>query len=267
MADEQPKWFDGLEDVDKGVIQNKNWHELAPADAAKAAFVYGRDLEKKLGLPADQVLRIPAPDDAAGWKPVLKHLGVPDTAEGYDFTSVKNADGSTVDPAFMNLMRETAAKFNLPVKAATGVAEAILRFSETAEANEKTADMVEVQKQKDALAANWGGNAETFKFIADRAAAMMGISAEELNAIASSSNYATVMGALLKIGQKSGEAALLLDNGGGGPRAMTRDQAAARLDDIQSGRDPEFYKKWRAGDKAAVDEFNYLNHTIVGARP
>lgn len=267
MADETTKWFDGLEDADKGVIQNHNWHELDPAAAAKAAFAYGRDLEKKLGLPADQVLRIPAADDEAGWKPVHKLLGVPETPDGYDFSTVKNADGTAVADDFVTAMRETAAKFNLPKAAAAGVAEAILRFGEKAAAAEATADAIEVQRQKDALALSWGANAENFKFMADRAASMLGITAEELNAMSAGAGYAKVMQGLLKVAQKTGEASLLgLDNTGNGARMLTREQAAARMDDIQSGRDQDFIKRWRAGERAATDEFAYLNKTIVGAR-
>src|SRR5881394_756652 len=66
----------------------------------------GFDAEKLVGVPADQVLRVPKDAaDEKGWNAVWSRLGKPTDAKGYDFSDIKFADGTAPDATFVETMR------------------------------------------------------------------------------------------------------------------------------------------------------------------
>lgn len=265
MAEGDTNWYDGLDDAGKGVLQAKGWDKLAPADAVGQIFTSYREAEKRLGIPADRVMRIP--EDDAGWKEFRqKHLGVPADTSGYDLSKVRFGDGAELDEGFSNFVKTTALQLGIPSTAVGEFAAAMIRFGEDAEKAEAETDRISAAAAKATLQQQWAGNYETFDFIARRAAVQLGLKEDELNAIANQTSYGTLMSGLLKIGQAMGEARLLGagdgSGGGGGNTALTKEQAAAKLESLKN--DPSWVAKWRSGDADAVKDFANLTRLMVG---
>src|SRR6266567_317094 len=71
-------WYEGIDTEILGHAQNKGWKLDDPKAAFSEATKAARELQKHFGVPADQLLRLPATTaDEAGWKAVHSRLGVP----------------------------------------------------------------------------------------------------------------------------------------------------------------------------------------------
>lgn len=253
-------WFDGFDDETKGYLQARGLDKKTVTEAVAETIKAHRNAESKLGMPADQVFRWPAADDAAGMKTVFDKLGVPADPSGYDFSGVKNAD-----EAFIALMRTTAHELHLPASAAPALAERIVKYGLDQKNVEQQREAVKVQMQKDQLKANWGAAHDTNEFIAMRARELIGLSAEALNAMANTAGYTAVMEGLLKIGKAMGEQKLLgiHEPGTGSNRTLTAEEAISKKAELMSDRD--FIKRWGEGNKEAITELDNLNKIIVAA--
>lgn len=261
-------WFSTFDDATKGHITAKGWDKLeAPAAFAEALKAY-KGVETFLGLPAERVLKLPEATDAEGMKGVFQRLGVPADATGYDFSAVKKADGSAPDEAFVGFLREQALKHNLTKDGAAGLAAAIVQRDSTIAAEAAAAHALKVTAEKEALNVAWAGNATLNTFMAQRAAAMIGLDTETLNKVAETVGYQKVMTGFLDMAKKMGEAPL--EGGGipgaGGDKAMTAQQAAARLEDLKAGRDSDWTARYKTGESKAVDELRRLTQIVVLAR-
>lgn len=263
MADET--WYSTLDEETRGFMQNKGFAKETPLEAFTTLLTSYREAEKKIGIPADRVLRIPEPEDKDGWKLVHQRLGVPATPEGYDFSTVKHSDGKDADPDFLTFMRGAASAHNIPAADAAAFASDLVKHQEAQKASADTKDAAEVAVAHDTLKQAWGANFEANKATADRAAALLGLSPDFINSAATLSSYGTVMEGLRKVGAAMGEATLQGNTAiGGQNRAMTREQAIAKKQEIIT--DPTWTARWFKGDKAAILEIGNLDR-IIAARP
>src|SRR3990167_6497041 len=73
------QWYDSFTDAGvKTHAVTKQW--ATPEDAVRSNL----NLEKLIGVPQDQILKLPKADaDAAEWNPIYDRLGRPKTAEEY----------------------------------------------------------------------------------------------------------------------------------------------------------------------------------------
>lgn len=264
MADE---WYSGFDDTTRGYLENKGWSKLDPVGAIGEALKSYRELESKIGIPADRLVKWPDAEDKDGMKAIHARLGVPADATGYDFTGVKKKDGTPAEAPFLDFMRQNAAALNLPKDAAQGLAAAFVQFGEQTEEHTALVERAAVAVAQDALKANWGANFETNKFVADRAASLLKLTPDVLNVIAEHSSYGAVMEGLLNVGRQMGEAALVGAGGpgGGATGPMTREQAISRKDELMA--DSSFFDRWYSKDsaisKAAVRELENLDRLIA----
>jgi|GEM_PF-7101488 len=100
LLDSLPEEYRTNENVTKYL--NKETGDLDLLQLAKAHD----HLSRATGWPADQVLRIPKADDAAGWEGLYSRLGRPDTPEAYAFNGIDLAQGG--DKAFVEGFRADA---------------------------------------------------------------------------------------------------------------------------------------------------------------
>jgi hypothetical protein len=264
-----PPWYATLDDVTKGTLQNTGLDKLEPVAAVAKAVQMFRDTQAKLGIPAANVLRLPTdPTDAAAWKVVHERLGVPPDPSGYDFSTVKFADGAEVDAGFAAFMRDTAARLNIPKDAAAQLAAAFIKFGEDAESAETVQAGTAMATAQMDLATSWGANAEANKFVANRTAGMLGFTPEDIAAL-SPEKYGPFMQKMLEAGNRMGEAPLLGNAPtGGGQRILTREGAVARIEELKNDR--SWWSRYNSpndpGHKAAVDEWTHLNR-LASSRP
>lgn len=247
----------------QGAFKNHGWDQKSPSEAAAEAMKSYREAEKFLGVPKDQLVRMPRDAaDEAGWKALRTRLGVPGEAKEYDFSAVKFTDGTELDGQFTDAMRASLHAAGVPKDRAPEVVKAMVKFMEGAEQGDVAERTAKLATERDALTKNWGPNMEANKFIAKQAALKMGLTEEVVNNMEQSAGYAATMNALLKIGQMMGEDKFVA-NPGGQPGVMTVDQAKARLTELKN--DNAWARKVSAGDVTSNREFDALIRIIAGS--
>ena len=258
-------WYQGVEGIDTetiGHLQTRGWDKLGAPQAAAAAFKAFKEAEKHIGIPADQILRLPKDmTDAEGMKPVWQRLGAPADAKDYDFSTVKRADGSEIDAASVDFFRKTVADLHLPKDAATRLVSEFIKnqdASAAAQTTEKTAALI---LEKKALADNWGANAEGNKFIAGQAVKALGVTPEQVAVLENSIGYKGVMEMFLNIGTKIGEDKFVRGNTNN-TNVLSKEQAVAQLATYKN--DEAWVARYLKGDVEAGKQMSALNQIING---
>jgi len=258
-------WYDTLQPDERGFIVNKGWDKLEPAAATQASIRAYREVEKLRGIPADEIARIPKdPNDESGWTALHQRLGMPATKDGYDFAALKFSDGTELDPAFVDTMRQAAFSARLGATAAQAMVGQFMRFLEETEKQEATNTAFNATAEIEKLKSNWGPHFETNSFVARRAAEVLGIPAEAIAALEKVGDYATVMETMRKLGVAMGEARYITGEAPGQTGPMSADQAAARKTELMA--DQGFRLRVANGDAAAIRELNQIDEILVRAR-
>lgn len=260
-------WYQNVAGVDPEMLghwTNRGWHTKTAAEVAVEATKAWKGAEHLVGVPADQIVRLPKDaKDEAGWKGVWQRLGAPKEAKEYDFSQIKFSDGSALDDVFVERMKAKAFALNLPKQAALEMTQDFAKYldeSETTESAERTAKLNE---QKLALKKNWGPNEAANLFVAQRAAAALGLDPATVTSLESVIGYDKIMEMFRSIGEKIGEDKFVKSGAPGnqgGP--MTREQAVAKKADLMS--DPVWKTAYLNGDQAKLREMMALN-TIITA--
>lgn len=258
-------WFDGMEldDAAKARMVTSGWDKLEPGPAALAIFKSFREVENKLGLPNDRVLRIPDANDTVGWKDIHAKLGVPADKAQYDFSAIKFADGSALDEEAVGFYRDLAHSMNLPPATAQAFVARMIKAGDDAVAAEEHAAAElrgrAASENETKLKLNWGANFDAFKVDAERTLDLLGLG--ELKGTLNPDQLERVRIAGQKI---TGEPRLL---GGGGPTPppqMSRDEAYARHGQLVA--DTEWVARWRAGGQAEQAEWVRVTTAMAGQR-
>lgn len=254
-----------------GTWQNKNYDLSDPKNVAIEATKAYREAQRFVGTPPDRLIKLPEkPDDAAGWDAVWQRLGAPKAATEYDFSGIKYGDAE-LEPSFVDTMRATFAKAHLPKDAAADVTKAVVKYLESADAEEATARAAALQSEQDKLAQSWGKNANFNMLTAQQGARRLGLNLdpqtgnpEDKAAVAlieKTFGYARVMELFRKIGAGTSEDTFV-SGGVPGGTPVTQEGAQARLSELSADKD------WSArllkGDVAARREFDNLTQLIAG---
>lgn len=256
-------WHDGKADAETlGHWQNKGWDPKDPGSIAIAATKAHREAERLIGAPASELIRMPKVGDEAGIKAMWQRLGVPADPKEYDFVALKFSDGKVTDEALDATLRASFSKVNIPKDAAASLAADIVKHFNGVKAAGDAELTANLAKEREALAKNWGTNEPANKLTATRAAAALGVGAEEIAALEKIVGYAKTMEMFRNIGSKIGEAKFI----GGDqdkPGIMSREQAIAKKGELMA--DTEWVKRYTAGGMKSA-EFRELEAllTIIG---
>lgn len=254
------EWFDGFDDETKGYLQSRGWDKKPAEEVAAEAIKAHRNAESKLGIPADRVLKMP--DEGGDFSQIWDKLGVPKEAKDYDLTAIK-------DEKQAELFRAIAGEAKMTKTQAATLATKFAEHSESQRTQLEMQKATDVSLAKLQLEQKWGGNKDSYEFIAKRAGEMIGLTAEQLNVIAQTVSYPVVMEGLLKLGTAMGEQKLLgvtnVPGMGSGIAPMTREQATEKLADLK--KDQDFLAKWAGGDKESARLLENLNRLILGMKP
>jgi len=259
-------WYEGKADADTiGWLQNKGWDKDPVIGAIEAAKAH-RSAQQFLGVPADQLLRLPKDaTDEAGWATVRQRLGAPKEAKEYDFTGVKFADGSELDQAFTDRMRNALLKAGTPKDAAPGVVKEVVGFMDAADKAEADARAATRQSQRTDLAREWGNNAEFNRLTAMQGARRaVGSDDEAAKVIASMEDaigYKATMEFWRKIGSGTTEDTFVESGHGGNP--VTMNGAKARITELQA--DPEWTARYLKGMPKEKAEMDNLMQLLYGS--
>lgn len=257
-------WYTGKADAETvGYWQNRGWDPTKPDVIALEASKAHREAEKMIGVPANQILRLPADPgkDPLAMKAIWQRLGAPTDAKEYDFPALKGQDGKVTNEALDAFMRTTAYALNLPKDAAASFVAELQKFNAAQSADAKAKGDLALAASKDELTKSWGVNFNKNKIIAQNGALALGFTPDEINALESVTGYASIMQKLLTIGQKMGEGKYLQPEGDA-PDVNTVEQAQEKLARLK--RDPSWAAKLSNGDAAVLKEFQDLTKIIAG---
>lgn len=236
-------WFAALDPEHQGHLQNKGWDKLDPAAAAVELTKAWKGAEKLIGIPKDELLRLPKQGDAEAEKAFWNKLGAKEKPEEYDLSNLKFKDGKPLDDDFAGVLRQAAHELHLPADKASAFTQRIMGHMD-ADGEKKAALATATKAAEDAkLAASWGAQRDVNMAVAQRAAqSLPGVTPEAISALESVAGYAAVMEMFRGLGNSMGEAAFHAGSGASAPKAMTYEMAIAEK--AQLMLDHVFVKNW-----------------------
>ena len=253
-------WYDGADPALIAHLSTHGWDKKSEKEAALAAAQSHFQAQKLVGVSPDQLLRMPKDaNDADGWQKVYEKLGVP---KEYKFEGLKFADGKEPDKSYIDFIAQTAKDLHLTQNAAQDLAQRLIKSMDAAVSEETAEETAARQVAVDALRKEWGPKWDANMFIAQRAAAAMGVTAEELGDAQKMMGYPKTMGMFLKIAAKIGEDALVKQDGPNGGAIMTRTQAEGKKSELLA--DKAWAQRYTEGGKKELAEMTALNTIIVG---
>lgn len=237
----------GMDADTLGYVQSKGFK--APGDAVVAY----REFEKLQGMPADRIVRMPAPDakpeEIAAYR---QRLGAGKLATDYKFEVPQGAD-----PKFA----ETAASWfheeGLPVSASQNLVKKWNAHMGEVVKQQDTEYQAKVETEKASLKTEWGKDHDVFMANAKKAAGVFGVKEEQMNALEKSVGYSGVMKLFANIASKMGESSFAGDGGTTPLGGMTPEQARNELGILR--QDAAFIKKYSEGDADAKAKFDKLH--------
>lgn len=255
-------WHDGVEAEYIGHWQNRGLKlddaKTIAIDMTKAH----REAVSKLGVPPEQLVRIPKADaPEAEVKAYWGRIGVPLEAKDYDLSAVKLSDGKDLDAAFADTLRDALLNGRVPKDRAGEVAGRLVKFEEAkaaAAASERTAKL-EVERAQ--LKADWKQDYDGNLYVAKQGAKALGLTPEQVGELEGLIGYKAIMTAMHRVGSLGKEASFIT-GGGDNKGAMTREQAHARKADLMA--DKAWQGRYLGGDTAARTEMLNLNRIITG---
>lgn len=263
-------WFANADPTIVTHMTNRGWDKLPADQAALQAIKAHNEAEKFIGVPANELLRFPKDaSDAAGWNTLRAKLGVPSEAKEYDFTTVKRSDKTDLDQPLVDGVRAIAAALYLPKDQAPALAKGVVDLFEARDKAAQAEYAMKLDQDRAALKTNWGAGYNANMIVAQNAFAKLSTGKtpeqiqEAMSALEKSAGYGTVMEMFRQIGTHMGEDTFI-SNGPGGAGSMSAAQAQQTLD--QKTKDPEWVKRYEAGDAVAGQEFDNLTRLIAAAK-
>lgn len=253
------KWYAGLAETDQGWLQNRGLHERPLNEAFSEAIKSYRNLESRMGAPADRLLKLPENLEGEEMGAVYDRLGRPEKPEGYDFKAPDNVE---LNENFTSWAKNTFHELGLNQAQGQALLNSYLEFEQgsATAAGEASQETLKVQEQ--ALRKEWGAAFDQNVSAARRAARDLGVDAETIDALEKEMGYDGVLklfnsvaGRILEPGFHDNPAGAGTPGGMAG--AMTPAQAKDQINQLKG--DKEFIKKYTAGDIEAKRKMDYLH--------
>jgi hypothetical protein len=242
-------WTTGLNDDFKGFVQNKGWK-----DTSQVVESY-RNLEKLVGAPADQIIKLAKEDDAAGWESIYSRLGRPANADGYKLETPKEGG----NPEFTKWAANEFHKVGLNEKQAKGIVDSWNKYTQDQGKVGQEKYAAKLGEEQNALKKEWGAAHDQNIAAAKRAAREFGVDPTVIDGLEKTIGFAATMKHFQAIGAKLGESSFVGGNGnsssGNGP--MTPVQAMEQIKTMRA--DPGFVKRYIAGDVEARSKMEQLH--------
>jgi hypothetical protein len=256
-------WYGAPDAETLGYIQAHGLDKMPPNEAAMKMIESYRAAEKMLGIPKDQLLRIPAVGDTEGWNQVHARLGMPEKPEGYDFSAFKNLDGSAFSDAQVGTLREMAHELRLDPPRAMVLVQKLMAIAKAESDTAAATASGDIAKEVAALKTNWGVNMAANSIVAKNAAAAFGVdpSILDTNGGPVVIPYSKAMELFRGVGAKTGEDKFVTGTTASGSGVMTKEQAAYRLSQLQN--DKAWSQRFFNGDVTAVKEFYDLTGLVA----
>lgn len=256
-------WHAGFDDDTKSWLDTKGYSKLDSAAAIPELVKLGRSAEQKLGIPADQLLRMPKDDnDADGFKAVMAKLGAPETPDGY---GLKVDDGQPDE--FLKTATGWFHELGIPKRQAAGLAGKWNEYVASQQTAAAEAQKAQDESDYEALQKKWGDADYDAKIeLGNRVIRSTGLSDEDATKIKNAIGLEKAATWLAGIGAGMGEHRFTGgEDGVGNFGALSPDAAKARIVALRS--DKEWQGKMHAGDADKKAEWQRLHDAAYGNEP
>lgn len=231
----------------------------APAALAKVLPMY-RGAEQKLGVPADQILRLPKDDnDTEGWTAAMRRLGAPEKPEDYGIQAPEGDSGE-----FLKKATTWFHELGIPKRQAAGLAA---KYQEHVAASVEAREGACNQRFDDeinALKGEWGAEYDKNADLAKRVMKSFGYSTEQLQAMERALGPKAFLAGFAKFGGAIGEHRFLEGAANTTFGAMTPEAARERIAALQ--KDDKWMADYISGNADKKAEWTRL-HQVAFPEP
>ena len=205
-------WHGSADPATADYVKNKGWSN--PGDVIKSY----QGAERLIGRDPNSLLTMPRADDPAGVRGVLSKLGLPETADKYEFSA---PEGFEHDPGFVKWAGETYHKAGLLPGQVKEITAAHNKYITEQLKTRDESYKVAVHNDRQTLLKEWGGGHERKMLAASSAAQALGFSAEMIDAIERTVGYAGTWKFFADLGSKLSEDSFVGSGSGKGPAFNT----------------------------------------------
>ena len=255
-----PAWHVTLAPEMSGYLQNKGWLDTDPKVAVEKITAGFQSLEKLRGVPAEQILRKPAPGDAVAERNFWESLGAPKEPGGYAFDYAGHDE--TGSAAVKEAVAKAAHTLGIPKVAAERFFKETLAAVANDAAREAANGEALYASEMAALRTNWGPAFDANMFIARQGAKALNVSEEAIDALQETMGARAVMEMFRDVGVRLGEDKFVAGAPGVSGAEMTVDGAKAKLASLM--KDAEWVKRHNAGGPAEKAERTRLIRIAMG---
>lgn len=244
------QWATGLDDDTKAWVGGMGLDKL-PADQALAKVLpMYRGAEQKLGVPADQILRLPGKDaKPEDWAPIWSKLGRPEKPEGYEIKPMTDQPDAFLEKALGKFH-----ELGVPKSTAQGLIQMLRDHATESQTAAEGKWNERFEKEIGELKNEWGVDYDKNADLSKRVQRAFGLSNDELVSIERALGPKKFMQTFAKFGSTVGEHRFT-----GGAQTgfqMSPEAAKARIADLQ--KDSAWLQKYLGGDAEAKAEFTRL---------
>ncbi len=220
-------------------------------------------LERMIGAPADEIVRIGKNPDAATLRTVYTRLGLPETPDKYE---IPTTDGVPQDQNYIAHMRAAFHKAGVPASMVKELVAANDAFAKVA--REQAAKDYEANYSADvkALQGEWRAGYDKQMAKASNAAKLLGFSGDAIDAIEGALGFAGTMKLFAGLADKLGEDNFVSGEGRNLQATMTPQEAKAEYDRLSGDREfvAALMNNTHPGHKQAVEKKSSLMALMYG---
>jgi hypothetical protein len=248
-------WKSALAPDLKGFIEERGFK-----DPGEVAEQY-RNLEKLRGVPENRLLKLPESlEDQTAMGAIYDRLGRPKTAKDYGI-EVPKENG---DPKQAEWAGDLFHKAGLTKAQGEAISKAWNERQTQAFTQIKEASTLAKTQADAALTKEWGAAYAQNVELANKGAATLGLTPDEVEGIGALKGREVLMKKLMDIGRSLGEATF---HGGTKPAGDTKfspDGAQTKIKELMS--DVDFRSRLNAGDKAAITQWTALHEQMANGQ-
>lgn len=246
-------WVESFDDDSKSWISGMGLDKLSEREALSKVLPMYRGAEQKLGVPAEQLLRLPGKDaKPEDWRSVWVKLGAPDKPEGYEIAPPEGQGDE-----FSKVATSWFHEIGVP----KGQAQALASKWNDYVAQQQTAQDAQFQSQADkdiaALREEWKGDEYNKNVaLAQKVRRASGLSDEEALKVERALGLRRSAVVFSALGKSLGEHRFIGAGEGSQSFAMTPESAGARLAELR--KDGAWMSKYLSGDADKMAEYTRL---------
>lgn len=275
-------WHSAADAEARGWAQNKGFLDDKPEITLNKLVAGYKGAESKLGVPADQLIRMPQPSaQPADLDAFWQRLGAAKEAKDIDLSGVKDVDGKAIDQALSEAIAGAAIAARAPKDAAVAIAGAVQKYFDGVVATQKVEMTTKVDAEWQKLEASWGkrdtpGFRDKVREVDDFLAQVgpkANMSVQDVKDAVDGLSKSGGIGAakawelMLTIARATRGGRTehpFVGSGGnpGDPSRMTVEQAKARMTELKG--DKAWVERHKNGGAAERSEFKRLNEAIAG---